>query len=448
MVLALLLCTCHAFSSGKEANDAAMQMANMGNYPAALKLFQTAVELAPDEPDYICNVGVTYMRMQQYANARKTFMDALAKRPGHPLALDNLRQLTQFDGIVYNGDGTQGPSSFKVDVLPSVPVKAAVIPPLSNIRHKVQPLPQIPLAEMLQPYNRDYLNGKKPFKLVNFTQLSQVDFEDMWDFEYFGEEFADYVVDFYPYNMPIRNIGPVFANLPEALAEIEKPSGRYRLDPNFPGSYALWNMDAAAWAKITDRLGGFPSFFTSDDAWLKGCFGDDTIISSFQRAAHWRMVLFGSKGAGMFNHMDTLRTASFQIQLSGIKRWHICGPSENHKMYEASDVNAFAPDYDRYPLFLDADCYLDEVRPGETLFYPMDYWHQTLTITDFSVSMTGTLVDQNCYQEVIEELHKKCRAGGSYDRVLCDKIYNECEPWWHNAFGGVFKPFVESVCPL
>ena len=31
----------------------------MGNYPAALKLFQTAVELAPDEPDYICNVGVT-----------------------------------------------------------------------------------------------------------------------------------------------------------------------------------------------------------------------------------------------------------------------------------------------------------------------------------------------------------------------------------------------------
>jgi hypothetical protein len=55
-----------------------------------------------------CPLPCQYMRMQQYANARKTFMDALAKRPGHPLALDNLRQLTQFDGIVYNGDGTQG----------------------------------------------------------------------------------------------------------------------------------------------------------------------------------------------------------------------------------------------------------------------------------------------------------------------------------------------------
>jgi hypothetical protein len=122
---------------------------------------------------------------------------------------------------------------------------------------------------------------------------------------------------------------------------------------------------------VTDRLGHFPPFFTSDDAWLRGCFGDDATISAFQRSAHWRMVLFGSKGAGMFNHMDTLRTASFQIQFSGVKRWHICGPSENNKMYEAGDVNSFAPDYDRFPSFLDADCFLDEVQPGEVLFYPL-----------------------------------------------------------------------------
>jgi hypothetical protein len=44
---------------------------------------------------------------------------------------------------------------------------------------------------------QDYLNGKKAFKLVNFTALTQSDFEDMWGFDYFSEEFADYVVDFY-----------------------------------------------------------------------------------------------------------------------------------------------------------------------------------------------------------------------------------------------------------
>ncbi len=43
-------------------------------------------------------------------------------------------------------------------------------------------------------------------------------------------------------------------------------------------------------------------------------------------------VLFGNKGAGMFNHKDTLRTASFHLTLHGTKRWHICAPSEEHKM--------------------------------------------------------------------------------------------------------------------
>jgi hypothetical protein len=43
------------------------------------------------------------MRMGQYPAARKAFYDALAIRPGHMLALDNLKQLQRFDGVVYNG---------------------------------------------------------------------------------------------------------------------------------------------------------------------------------------------------------------------------------------------------------------------------------------------------------------------------------------------------------
>jgi hypothetical protein len=44
-------------------------------------------------------------------------------------------------------------------------------------------------------------------------------------------------------------------------------------------------------------------------------------------------MVFGNKGAGMFNHIDTLRTASFHLTLFGVKRWHICSPSEHDKMY-------------------------------------------------------------------------------------------------------------------
>ena len=191
-------------------------------------------------------------------------------------------------------------------------------------------------------------------------------------------------------------------------------------------------------SQIHERLDRIPSFYQTDDAWLNGCFHDDTRINSFLRSAHWRMVLFGSKGAGMFNHQDTLRTASFHVQLFGIKRWHLCDKS--HDMGEASDFNVFAPDYNRWPKMLDANCYLDDVQPGEILFYPLDYWHQTLTITDFTVSLTGTLVDANCHGAVTAELEKKCSNGGGYSTDVCEHILGECKKWWHDAFVGSFEP--------
>lgn len=57
----------------------------------------------------------------------------------------------------------------------------------------------------------------------------------------------------------------------------------------------------------------------------------------------------GNRAAGMFNHKDTLQTSSWQLQIQGRKLWHLCPPSEDGKMYAAGAVNAFAPDYDRYP---------------------------------------------------------------------------------------------------
>jgi uncharacterized protein Usg len=30
---------------------------------------------------------------------------------------------------------------------------------------------------------------------------------------------------------------------------------------------------------------------------------------------HWSMALMGEKGSGMFNHQDTIRTASWQAQV-------------------------------------------------------------------------------------------------------------------------------------
>ena len=64
------------------------------------------------------------------------------------------------------------------------------------------------------------------------------------------------------------------------------------------------------------------------------------------------LYTIGNENAGMFNHRDTLSTASWQMQLRGKKRWHICSPREEPLMYGAGRVDAFSPDYDAFPKML------------------------------------------------------------------------------------------------
>ena len=54
---------------------------------------------------------------------------------------------------------------------------------------------------------------------------------------------------------------------------------------------------------------------------LSQCFRNADL---FMRSTHWRMLIIGSRDGGMFNHKDILRTSSFQVQLAGRKRWHLC----------------------------------------------------------------------------------------------------------------------------
>ena len=74
------------------------------------------------------------------------------------------------------------------------------------------------------------------------------------------------------------------------------------------------------------------------------------------------MVLVGEAGSGMFNHQDTLRTASWQAQIQGSKRWHICSPEQSPYLYDPGDVDTFRPNYVTHPRLRRASCYQDEVR--------------------------------------------------------------------------------------
>ena len=154
----------------------------------------------------------------------------------------------------------------------------------------------------------------------------------------------------------------------------------------------------------------FARRYSSDDDWINDCFDkeDDINKDNFLIRTHWRMMLIGQKGAGMFNHKDTLQSSSFQTQVAGRKRWHICHDRESKYLYKAGMVNGFAPDYDKYPEALKATCFDQIVGTGEMIYYPKNYWHQTRNLDDVTISVSGTLVTQENTAGITKEFRREC----------------------------------------
>jgi hypothetical protein len=55
----------------------------------------------------------------------------------------------------------------------------------------------VPLNRIFEPEFAQYLNGSRPYKLVNFTGVSPEDFALEWPFDHFRQLYADRVVSFY-----------------------------------------------------------------------------------------------------------------------------------------------------------------------------------------------------------------------------------------------------------
>ena len=107
----------------------------------------------------------------------------------------------------------------------------------------------------------------------------------------------------------------------------------------------------------------------------------EALRSSFLKSTHWRMLIVGSPGAGMFMHKDVMRMGGWQAQIRGRKRWHLCyGPTQDKFMYKAGETDGFRPDYAKTPRFADATCYDFVTKPGDVLLWPRDWWHQTIVL--------------------------------------------------------------------
>lgn len=112
-----------------------------------------------------------------------------------------------------------------------------------------------------------------------------------------------------------------------------------------------------------------------------------------QEAVFW----YGSTGAHTQCHYDTYGT-NVIVQVHGRKRWCLFSPNQTTCLYPTrvpyeessvfSRVDVHQPDYERHPLFAQADCWEVILQPGDVLHVPRHWWHDVESLeTSISVNV-------------------------------------------------------------
>lgn len=429
-----------------ELNGEALEHAYKNDLQQALRLFKKALREDSSNAEVMNNLGVTELRLGLLKDAREHFEGALELQPSHREAQMNLVDLEQYE----KKDGAA--SAVPAAPVPDTDINEELQELIDAGKvHERRALPRVTLDELYNdPKAQPFRIGRAPFVLTGAFEGSWATAQDKWKLEYFKDKFGKRHVDYYPHNMADEKVRPYIIPMETVVNEMQSPSGTYRTDPEHPGTYSQWNVDTQVWGELEDEFGFLPEQFTADDNWLYGCLADVDMIDTFLMSTHWRMLLIGTQGAGMFNHKDTLRTGSYQVQLLGAKRWHLCGPSQDKYMYKAGDLDLLSetPDYETFPRARNASCYDDVVRAGEFVFYPRDWWHQTYNVEDMNLAITGTLSDANNFDSVQREIARDCKKKNPniipINPRMCKRL-QKCYEWWHDAWMGDFVSREESA---
>jgi hypothetical protein len=157
-----------------------------------------------------------------------------------------------------------------------------------------------------------------------------------------------------------------------------------------------------------------------DRWWMRRCLKDPAVLEEYHLKTHWKIILIGSIGSGMFNHSDSLMTASWHAHIQGKKWWYVCSPQ------------------DQVP----QRCYESILEPGEVLYYGAGWFHATRNLDHPSMTITGTVVHQHNYQLIAEKLMSECtesKMGFSFSARLCDAL-DTCYPMWDQHFKANNRP--------
>lgn len=102
-------------------------------------------------------------------------------------------------------------------------------------------------------------------------------------------------------------------------------------------------------------------------------------------------MFIGPPRAGSWLHLDVAHTSAWNVQITGHKRWILFPPGQDACLYSGR-VNAFAPDLRRFPDFAQAHAYVADVGPGDLLYTPTGWWHQTFSLEE-GIALTGNVAN-------------------------------------------------------
>lgn len=246
---------------------------------------------------------------------------------------------------------------------------------------------------------------------------------DTWE-EDLAELFPDAVTDFYPYNMLSESRqSPYLTRLPKGIKELLEPQKSYHFGepkdghPAVEGRYMHLQLSPVQWKVLEDKkvIPDMRHSFLKNDEWLQACM-NDKVAQEWHLKTHWKIILTGTRGAGMFNHSDALLTSSWHLHVLGRKWWYVCGTHADGRQV----------------------CYEDNLAPGEILYYPRRWHHETQCLETPTMTLTDTVAHEGNAEGIMGKAFGECsnKASLSFDfsSQLCDAL-DECTKWWRRRTG-------------
>ncbi|XP_078591094.1 uncharacterized protein LOC144870584 [Branchiostoma floridae x Branchiostoma japonicum] len=150
------------------------------------------------------------------------------------------------------------------------------------------------------------------------------------------------------------------------------------------------------------------------------------------------LLLWGSPCSRSPLHIDPYNWTGINAVITGRKKWKLFPPGQDQRFYITPDqrcgfpldcikynspVDAFSPNYTRYPEFQEAEfAEVDQVA-GEVLVIPTGWFHQAYNMEE-TIAVSRQVMNTNSYREVTEEIIK----AGNVQRAELPPNFNQLSP--------------------